>query len=73
LRTGEAPRDGLVWAFAGVCLAALAAKIGAQFVLVILTRRAVARLTLRLGERILAAPLQTLEDLGPGRIQAALT
>jgi putative ATP-binding cassette transporter len=73
LRGSEAPHAGLVLAFAGVCLAALTAKLGAQLLLVVLTRKAVARLTLRLSEHILAAPLQTLEDLGPGRLQAALT
>jgi putative ATP-binding cassette transporter len=63
----------LVLGFVGVCLVALAAQFGAQLLLLRLSRRAVARLTMRLGEQVLAAPLKSVEDLGPARVQATLT
>jgi putative ATP-binding cassette transporter len=63
----------LIWAFVGVCLGALLSKLIAQLLLSALSRRAMAQLTMHLSERVLAAPLKRLEELGPNRLQTALT
>jgi putative ATP-binding cassette transporter len=64
--------SSFVWAFAAVCAATIVAQLSAQLLLLHLSRRSVARLIMRLSEQVLAAPLRTLEELGPARVQATL-
>jgi putative ATP-binding cassette transporter len=61
------------WLFVGLCLAAVAAKILSQTLLIGLSRKSIARLSMHLSERILAAPLRQLEEMGPARLLAILT
>ena len=66
------PESALVWAFVGCCLGALACRLVSQMLLVTLSKLAVARLSMHLSERILAAPLHRLEEIGETRLQATL-
>ncbi|MFO0949213.1 MAG: cyclic peptide export ABC transporter [Planctomycetota bacterium] len=74
LLTGS-PGVGLsgVHAFLALASVSLAARIGAQVLLVKESQSAVAELRMILGRRILATPLRSLESLGAARLLAALT
>jgi putative ATP-binding cassette transporter len=72
LRPGHAGA-ALGWLFLGLCLVTLLSRVASQALLIRLSRRSVARLSLELSERILAAPLRQLEEMGPARLLALLT
>lgn len=59
--------------FAGLVLLALISGSLAQFLLIDLAQDSVYQLRLRLSQRILAAPLRQLEQLGPSQLLAVLT
>jgi putative ATP-binding cassette transporter len=63
----------LIWAFAGLCVIVLIAKIVSQALLIRLSQQAVYDLYLHLSRTILAAPLRGLEEFGPHRVLALLT
>ena len=63
----------LIWAFAGLCVLVLLAKIVSQALLIRLSQQAVYDLYLHLSRTILAAPLRRLEEFGPHRVLALLT
>ncbi|MEM7793207.1 MAG: cyclic peptide export ABC transporter [Cyanobacteria bacterium P01_C01_bin.118] len=63
----------LLTSFAGFTLFALITSSLSQFVLIDLAQNSVYKLRLRLSRRILAAPLQQLERLGPSELLAVLT
>jgi putative ATP-binding cassette transporter len=66
------PGQLLIWLFAGLCLAALVTRIGSQTLLLAVSRRSTARLSMQLSRRILDTPLLRLEELGPGRLLTML-
>lgn len=66
-------KTALAWAFAGLCLLTLAARVVSQTALVHVSQRAVTDLCLRLSRRIVAAPLRHVEELGSHRLLATLT
>lgn len=68
----NSPRSLMV-PFAGLALLGLLAGGLSQFLLINLAQDAVYRLRLQLSDRILSAPLQQLEALGPSKLLAALT
>lgn len=59
--------------FIGLSLGALGAGIVSQFLLIHLAQDAIQQMRLGLSRQILAAPLATVEQLGPGKILATLT
>lgn len=59
--------------FVGLAVVALVTSSLSQFVLIDLAQDAVYRLRLQLSQRIMAAPLQHLEQLGPNQLLAVLT
>jgi putative ATP-binding cassette transporter len=63
----------LAGAFVGLWAAAVVAKVVSQTLLIGLSRRSVARLSMHLSRRILSTPLKQLENMGPGRLLAILT
>lgn len=63
----------LILPFVGLTLLALVAGSLAQFLLIDLAQDSVYQLQLRLSQRILSAPLQQLEQLGPSQLLAVLT
>src|SRR4051794_23441837 len=63
----------LAWAFAGLCLVALASRVWSQAMLVRLSQGTVSRMGRGLCRRVLDAPLKHLEEIGPHRILASLT
>ncbi|MEM8808097.1 MAG: ABC transporter transmembrane domain-containing protein, partial [Cyanobacteria bacterium P01_G01_bin.38] len=65
--------SSLISPFVGLTLLALVAGSLAQFLLIDLAQDAVYQLQLRLSQRILSAPLQQLEQLGPSQLLAVLT
>jgi len=72
-RTAADTSSVLIWGFVGVCLGALLSKLLAQVLLIGLSRRAMAQLTMKTGRAILAAPLKRLEHLGTTRLQITVT
>src|SRR5215218_2848562 len=60
------PRVGL--AFAGLCLVAALARVGAQVSMVRLAQGTVYRLGLHICRKILAVPLRRFEELEPGAL-----
>ena len=69
----QAAPQSLVTPFAGVALLALLASGLSQFLLIDLAQDTVYRLRMQLSDRVLAAPLQQLETLGPSKLLAILT
>lgn len=63
----------LLTPFIGFTLLALIASSLSQFLLINLAQDSVYQLRLRLSQRILSAPLQQLEKLGPSQLLAVLT
>jgi putative ATP-binding cassette transporter len=63
----------LVWLFVGLCVAGLITKVIAQTLLLGVSRRSTARLSMKLSRRILATPLKRLERLGAHRLLLILT
>jgi putative ATP-binding cassette transporter len=73
LRRHDASTPGLGWYFLVLCVAAVLAKVVSQTMLINLSRRSIAHLSMTLSHRILAAPLRQLEELGPTRLLMMLT
>lgn len=65
--------QSLITPFAGMALLALLASGLSQFLLIDLAQDTVYKLRMQLSDRILAAPLQQLETLGPSKLIAVLT
>ena len=65
--------QSLIPPFAGLALLALITGSVSQFLLIDLAQDSVYRLRLQLSQRILSAPLQQLEQLGPSQLLAVLT
>ncbi|MGF1571380.1 MAG: cyclic peptide export ABC transporter [Nodosilinea sp.] len=63
----------LIAPFIGLAVIALATGSLSQFLLIDLAQNSVYQLRLRLSQRILAAPLSQLEQLGPNQLLAVLT
>jgi putative pyoverdin transport system ATP-binding/permease protein len=63
----------LVVKFLGLCLLLVICQLTSQTLLINLTRRAVAKLSMHLCQRILAVPLRHLEEIGAPRLLATLT
>ncbi|NJL29387.1 MAG: cyclic peptide export ABC transporter [Thermoanaerobaculia bacterium] len=59
--------------FAGLCLVVPASRYGSSYLLLRLSQKVVFDLRIQLCERILAAPLRRLEEVGNHRLMAALT
>ncbi|MEM9090938.1 MAG: cyclic peptide export ABC transporter [Cyanobacteria bacterium P01_F01_bin.53] len=70
--THNSPRSSVV-PFLVLVVLALIASLVSQFLLAELSQDAVYKLRLQLAGRILSAPLQQLEQLGPSQLLAALT
>ncbi len=69
----QSSRQPLIAPFAGLVLLALIFSSLSQFLLVDLSQDAVYQLRMKLSQRILSAPLQQLERLGPSQLLAVLT
>ncbi|MEM9164748.1 MAG: ABC transporter transmembrane domain-containing protein [Cyanobacteria bacterium P01_F01_bin.4] len=67
------PLTTLMWPFIGLAGLALITSSMSQFLLVDLAQDSVYQLRLQLSQRILSAPLQQLEKLGPSQLLAVLT
>jgi putative ATP-binding cassette transporter len=63
----------LVWAFAVLCLLVPLSRFGSSVLLLHLSQKAVFDLRLQLSNKLLAAPLRRLEEVGSPRLMAALT
>ena len=68
----NSPRSSIA-PFIGLVLVALLASSLSQFLLIELGQDSVYKLRLQLSQRIISAPLQQLEQLGPGKLLAVLT
>jgi putative ATP-binding cassette transporter len=73
LETRPTPGVALVWSFAALCLLAPVTKFCSGVLLARLGQGAIFRLRMQLSERILAAPLRQLEEIGPSKLLATLT
>lgn len=73
LSAAEASREALIWSFALLCAAMLVSRAASWIFMVQLAHGVTFKLRLELSARILAAPLQHLEKLGPPRLLATLT
>ena len=69
----ETPSVALIPYFTGLTLAVLLTGSLSQFLLIDLAQDSIYKLRLRLSHRIVAAPLQQLERLGPNQLLAVLT
>lgn len=69
----QSSRQPLIAPFVGLVLLALISSSLSQFLLVDLSQDAVYQLRMQLSQRILSAPLQQLERLGPSQLLATLT
>lgn len=65
--------QSLLISFAGLAVLAFVTGSLSQFLLIDLSQNSVYQLRLRLSQRILAAPLRQLEQLGPSQLLAVLT
>ena len=65
--------QALITPFSALALLGLLAGVLSQFLLIDLAQDATYRLRLQLSDRILSAPLQQLETLGPSKLLATLT
>ncbi len=63
----------LIWSFVSLCFIKFITNIISKYLLINLAEKAILELRLILSERILAAPLYYLENLGKHRILATLT
>src|SRR4051794_40724959 len=73
LGRGSASTAAMAWAFAGLCLVAVAARVVAQAAMIRLGQGSVAGLCLRLCRAILALPPEEFEDADPSALLAVLT
>jgi putative pyoverdin transport system ATP-binding/permease protein len=69
----ETPTTSLIWGFIGLCLLLPIARFASSAVLIKLSQDSIYDLRMHLSERILAAPLRKLEEVGPARLLSALT
>ena len=69
----EGTSSGMLLAFAGLCLAALFARIASQALMIRLAQGSTYRLYVHLSRQILAVPLRQIEKVGTHRLLAALT
>ena len=69
----QSTTESLLTPFAGLTLLALVTGSLSQFFLIDLAQDSVYALRLQLSQRVLAAPLQQLEKLGPSQLLAVLT
>ena len=65
--------DWLVWQFVGLCMVLPLSRSLSSYILTTLGQTTVLELRARLSRRILAAPLQRLEEIGSHRLLASLT
>ena len=70
---GQSTSQALILPFLSLTLLALLTSSVSQFILIDLAQDSVYQLRLRLSQRILSAPLQQLEQLGPSQLLAVLT
>ena len=63
----------LVWAFVALCIVVPLSRWVSAFLLLRMSQKAIFDLRLQLCRKILAAPLRSLEEIGPHRLLAALT
>jgi putative ATP-binding cassette transporter len=73
LRTSEDPSLLLALQYLGLCAVLVLCQVASQSLLINLSRSAVARLSMHLCRRILAAPLRHLEEVGAPKLLATLT
>lgn len=73
LGRATSPAGWLAWAFLALCLILPLARFASQVFLVRLSQGITYDLRMSLSRRILAAPLRSLEELGPARLLATLT
>ena len=66
-------RGGIAFAYIGLCIAALMTGIASQFLSTYAGQSAIYDIRMRLSDRVAAAPLRQLEDIGPNRVLATLT
>ena len=69
----ESITASLVWSFVGLCVVLPVARFAASAVLIKLSQESIYTLRMHLSERILAAPLRKLEEVGPNRLLSSLT
>lgn len=69
---GSSSRE-LIWGFIGLCLLLPVARFISSALLVKLSQKAIYDLRMHLSQRILAAPLRRLEEMGPARLLSTLT
>ena len=69
----EAGLTGAGLAFVALCICVTVSRVASHFLLERLSQGTVIKLRLELIDRILSAPLRSLEQLGPNRLLAALT
>ncbi|MGF1523590.1 MAG: cyclic peptide export ABC transporter [Leptolyngbyaceae cyanobacterium] len=69
----QATTQASILLFGGLVLLALVSSSLSQFLLIDIAQDSVYRLRLQLSQRILAAPLRQLEQLGPSQLLAVLT
>ncbi|MDD5036441.1 MAG: cyclic peptide export ABC transporter [Methylococcaceae bacterium] len=63
----------LWWLFVALCLVLLVSRISSEFILMFLGQSVILDLRLKLSREILAAPLSSLQKLGPAKLLANLT
>jgi putative pyoverdin transport system ATP-binding/permease protein len=69
---GDAPLVALGRAFAVLCVVQVLSQIASEVLLLRLVEGSIFDLRLRMGRRILAAPLRQLEEIGPHRLLATI-
>ncbi len=67
------PSQGLIWAFAGLCICLPFLRYFSQFLLTKLTQTSLVVLRMRLTRSILGAPLRRLESIGAPKLLTTLT
>ena len=63
----------LIWSFVGLCLLMPVTRFLSEVMLLRLTQGVMLELRLNLSRKILAAPVRSLEEIGPARLVATLT
>lgn len=63
----------LIWGFVGLCLLLPVTRFVSSALLIKLSQKGIHDLRMHLSERILAAPLRKLEEMGPARLLGTLT
>ena len=71
-RTGD-PSAAWIWGFVGLCLLLPLTRFASSALLIKLSQKGVHELRMHLSERILAAPLRKLEEVGPAGLLSTLT